>query len=40
MIRDVRGVGHRGTGDLEMYIRNKRDLAKARPILERAYQEN
>ena len=39
-IRDVRGVGHWGTGDLEMYIRNKDDLAKAKPIIERAYQEN
>jgi predicted transport protein len=39
-IRDVRGIGHWGTGDLEMYIRTKEDLAKAKPILERAYQEN
>ena len=39
-IRDMRGVGHWGTGDLEMCIRNKDDLAKAKPIIERAYQEN
>lgn len=38
--RDVRGVGHWGTGDLEMYIRSKDDLAKAKPLLEQAYQEN
>lgn len=38
--RDMRGRGHWGTGDLEMYIRNKDDLAKAKPIIERAYQEN
>ena len=39
-IRDMRGVGHWGTGELEMYIRNKADFAKAKPIIERAYQEN
>lgn len=38
--RDVRGVGHWGTGDLEVYIRNKDDLAKAKPFFEQAYQEN
>ena len=38
--RNVRGVGHWGTGDLELYIRNKDDIAKARPLIERAYQEN
>ena len=38
--RNVREVGHWGTGDLEAYIRNKDDLTKAKPMLERAYQEN
>lgn len=38
--RDVRAVGHWVTGDIEMYIRGKEDLAKARPLLEQAYQEN
>jgi Uncharacterized conserved protein len=38
--RDVRGVGHWGTGDLEVYVRNHDDFIKAKPLLERAYQEN
>ena len=38
--RNVRDVGHWGTGDLELYIRNKDDLAKAKPLFEQAYQEN
>lgn len=38
--RDVRGIGHWGTGDLELYIRNKDDLDKAKPLFEQAYQGN
>lgn len=38
--RDVRSVGHWGTGDVEVYIRSKEDLTKAKPLLEQAYQEN
>lgn len=38
--RDIRSVGHWGTGDVEVYIRSKEDLAKAKPLLEQAYQEN
>lgn len=38
--RDVSSVGHWGTGDVELYIRSKEDLAKAKPLLEQAYQEN
>ncbi|WP_310599187.1 DUF5655 domain-containing protein [Desulfobulbus sp.] len=38
--RDVSKTGHWGTGDLEIYIRNKDDFAKAKPLIERAYQEN
>lgn len=38
--RDVRTVGHWGTGDLEITIRNADDLAKAQPLIERSYQEN
>lgn len=37
---DVRGKGHWGTGDLEVYIRTQADLEKAKPLIERAYQEN
>jgi predicted transport protein len=38
--RDLRGIGHWGTGDLEVYIRNEADFAKAKSLIERAYQEN
>jgi len=38
--RDVSQTGHWGTGDLEVYIRNKDDFAKAKPLIEQAYQEN
>ena len=38
--RDMRGIGHWGTGDLELGIRDKDDFAKAKPLFERAYQEN
>jgi len=37
--RDVREVGHWGTGHLELTLRNMVDLARAKPLLERAYQE-
>lgn len=38
--RDISNVGHWGTGDVEIYIRSKEDLTKAKPLLEQAYQEN
>lgn len=38
--RDIRAIGHWGTGDLEVTIRNAADLKKALPLIERAYQEN
>ena len=38
--RDVRGVGHYGTGDLQVTINNTADFEKAKPLLERAYNEN
>lgn len=37
--RDVRNVGHWGTGDLELCLRSAADLECAKPLLERAYQE-
>ncbi len=37
--RDMRGIGHYGTGDLQITIRNADDFEKAKPLLERAYQE-
>ncbi|SUP80723.1 DUF5655 domain-containing protein [Yersinia wautersii] len=39
-IHDVTDKGHWGTGDLEIIIRTKEDLDKAKPLIERAYQEN
>lgn len=38
--RDVRQIGHWGTGDLELNIRNAADLEKAKSLIERCYQEN
>ncbi len=38
--RDVSNVGHWGTGDVELSLRTRDDLARARPLLERSYAEN
>ena len=38
--RDVRGVGHHGTGDLELTIRNTDDLNKAKPLIQKSFEEN
>lgn len=37
--RDMRGTGHYGTGDLQIIIKNAVDFEKAKPLLERAYNE-
>jgi len=37
--RDVRQVGTWGTGQVELTLRNTADLERAKPLLERAYQE-
>jgi len=36
--RDVRGIGHFGTGDLEITIQSLDDLEKAKPLFDLAYQ--
>ncbi len=36
--RDVREIGHWGTGDLEITLRSMDDLEKAKPLLEKSYQ--
>ena len=36
--RDVRKIGHFGTGDLEMTIKSINDLPKAKPLFERSYE--
>lgn len=38
--RDVRKIGHFGTGDLEITITGDADLEKAKPLLDRAYHES
>lgn len=38
--RDVSRIGHWGTGDLEVTLRTSADFEKAKPLIERAYQEN
>jgi predicted transport protein len=35
--RDVRTIGHWGTGDLELTIRSDLDFEKAKPFLVRSY---
>lgn len=37
--RDTRGIGHYGTGDLEISIRSEADLEKAKLLINRAYEE-
>lgn len=36
--RDVREIGHFGTGDLEVTIRNADDLEQAKPLLNKSYE--
>jgi len=38
--RDVRGVGHHGTGDLELTIRSLDDLERAKPLIQKSFEEN
>ena len=38
--RDVTSIGHWGTGDVEVVLRTPADFDKAKPLIERAYQEN
>ncbi|EJG07978.1 hypothetical protein Metli_2037 [Methanofollis liminatans DSM 4140] len=38
--RDVRRIGHWGTGDLEIVIRSDAELERARPLIVRSYEEN
>jgi len=37
--RDVREVGHLGTGHVELTLRDAADFERAKPLLERAYRE-
>jgi predicted transport protein len=37
-IRDVRGIGHWGTGDTEISLSNIDDLERAKPLLLKSYE--
>ncbi len=37
--RDMRSIGHYGTGDLQITVKNTADFEKAKPLLEKAYNE-
>lgn len=37
--RDMRSVGHYGTGDLQVTIKSVNDFERAKPLLQRAYNE-
>jgi len=36
--RDVRNIGHWGTGDLEIWVRNSVDLERAKPLIKQAHE--
>lgn len=38
--RDVRSIGHFGTGDLELRLRNAEDVERALPLIQRSYEES
>jgi predicted transport protein len=39
-LRDVRNIGHFGTGDLEITIRTADDLERAKPLIIKSYEAN
>ena len=38
--RDMRSIGHYGIGDLQITIKNAKDFEKAKPLIDRAYNES
>lgn len=38
--RDVRNIGHFGTGNLEIRINSKDDFEKAKELITKSYDEN
>jgi predicted transport protein len=38
--KDMRNIGHQGTGDLKLTVRSKDDLTKAVPLLKKSYEES
>ncbi|MGL5125137.1 MAG: DUF5655 domain-containing protein [Fusobacteriaceae bacterium] len=39
-IRDVSNIGHYGTGDVEIIIKNSDDFNRAKPLIQKAYEIN
>ena len=39
-LRDIRNIGHHGTGDLQLIIRTEKDLDLAKSLIQDAYDEN
>ena len=39
-IKDMRNIGHWGTGDLQIAVKSIEDFGKARELIDRAYNEN
>lgn len=39
-VEDYRKIGHWGTGDLCVFLKDYEDLEKAKPLIDRAYNEN
>lgn len=40
LMRNVRNIGHYGSGDLQIYIKSNADFQKIKPSIDRAYNEN
>ena len=38
--KDIRNIGHWGTGDLQVIVKNSTDFDKAKALIDRAYNEN
>ena len=38
--RDVTNIGHFGTGNLELTLKSKADVEKARHLIEQSYEAN
>lgn len=39
-IRDITNVGHRASGNVQVWVSNKNEFEKAKSLIERAYKEN
>lgn len=40
LMRNVRNIGHYGTGDLQIFIQSNADFQKIKPFIDQAYNEN